>query len=143
MEVLKKLREERELKQQQVADFLNIHQVSYSQYENGKREPDITTLKKLASFFDVSIDYLLGYRSNNEIKSNVVIMREFDKLKETITERITIIEKMLVIDNSTTTNNNQKTIIKGGNGTLVNNGNMEIGVIHNIDTENDNKKRGK
>lgn len=57
---LEQLRYEKELTQQQMADILGITRQAYGNYENGKREPDFITIKKLASFFGVSLDYLLG-----------------------------------------------------------------------------------
>ena len=53
------LRKHQELTQADVANGINILQSTYSNYEQGTREPDFETLKKLANFFDVSIDYLL------------------------------------------------------------------------------------
>ena len=53
------LRKHQELTQAEVADGINILQSTYSNYEQGTREPNLETLKKLANFFDVSIDYLL------------------------------------------------------------------------------------
>ncbi len=46
--------------QRQVAEFLQIAQTSYIRYENGSSEPSLETLRKIADFFDVSVDYLLG-----------------------------------------------------------------------------------
>lgn len=46
--------------QLQVAKELNISQQNFCRYENGQNEPDITTLKKIADYFDVSLDYLCG-----------------------------------------------------------------------------------
>ncbi len=43
-----------------MADFLGITRQAYSKYENGQSEPDIETINKLADFFDVTTDYLLG-----------------------------------------------------------------------------------
>lgn len=57
---IKDLREDRDLLQKDVAEFLNISQTNYSKYELGKINIPINTLKKLALFFDTSIDYLLG-----------------------------------------------------------------------------------
>lgn len=57
---IKDLREDRDLLQKDIADFLNISQTNYSKYELGKINIPINTLKKLALFFDTSIDYLLG-----------------------------------------------------------------------------------
>ena len=48
------------LTQRQVADHLQIAQPSYIRYENGTSEPNLENLVKLADFFDVSVDYLLG-----------------------------------------------------------------------------------
>lgn len=59
-ERLKKLREERNFKQIDVCKILNLNKVTYWGYEKGKRQPDYDTLLKIANFFDVSVDYLLG-----------------------------------------------------------------------------------
>lgn len=57
---IKDLREDRDLKQKDVADILHISQTNYSKYELGKINIPIKTLKNLAIFFDTSIDYMLG-----------------------------------------------------------------------------------
>lgn len=56
---LKELREEQDLRQQQIAAYLNIRQNTYSQYENGQRSLPLDALIKLALFFNTSTDYLL------------------------------------------------------------------------------------
>jgi len=56
---LRQLREENELSQKVVADYLNVKQNTYSQYENEKRQLPIDILIKLAKFYDVSTDYIL------------------------------------------------------------------------------------
>ena len=48
------------LTQREVAKRLGISQPSYIRYENGKAEPSLENLVKLADLFDVSVDYLLG-----------------------------------------------------------------------------------
>lgn len=48
------------LTQRDVAKHLGIAQSSYIRYENGKSEPTLENLVKLADLFDVSVDYLLG-----------------------------------------------------------------------------------
>lgn len=65
---LKKLRQERGLTQQQVADELGITKATYSGYETGRREPDVFKIKALAKLFDVSGDDLLetGYVDTNK-----------------------------------------------------------------------------
>ena len=53
------LREENGLTQQAVADYLNVKQNTYSQYENGKRQLSVDVLIKLAKFYRVTTDYVL------------------------------------------------------------------------------------
>ena len=57
---IKQLRQEKGLKQEELAKEFGIAQQTISNYEKGIREPDISTLKKMADFFDVSLDFLLG-----------------------------------------------------------------------------------
>ena len=53
------LREDSDLSQQFIADFLHVSQRAYSRYENGERSIPIETLCTLADFYHVSVDYLL------------------------------------------------------------------------------------
>ncbi len=57
---LKDLREDSDISQIQMAELLHIKQNTYSQYENGKRQIPIETLVKIAIFYNVSVDYILG-----------------------------------------------------------------------------------
>jgi len=59
-ERLKRLREERDLTQLELAKILNIANSTLSLYESGKRHPDFETLQKIAKFFNVTTDFLLG-----------------------------------------------------------------------------------
>lgn len=59
-ENIKNLREDHDLTQKQVASFLNIKQTTYSKYELGKINIPIEIFIKLADYYDVSVDYLLG-----------------------------------------------------------------------------------
>ena len=63
-ERLEALRIEKSVTQKAIAEFLGIHEWTYQMYEYDKREPGKDDLIKLADYFDVSADYLLG-RSNN------------------------------------------------------------------------------
>lgn len=54
------LRKNRKLTQKELAVIIGIARTTYSGYENESREPDYETLQKIASFFNVSIDFLLG-----------------------------------------------------------------------------------
>lgn len=59
-EALVEQRKLNRLTQREVAKRLGISQPSYIRYENGKAEPSLVNLVKLADLFDVSVDYLLG-----------------------------------------------------------------------------------
>lgn len=59
-ERLKSLRLKRNLKQEEVAKELKIAVRSYCRYEYGEREPNASVLWRMADFFGVSIDYLVG-----------------------------------------------------------------------------------
>ena len=59
-EKLKRIRLKMNLTQKDVAKILGITRTAYANYEQGLREPDLLTLWKIADFFDVSVDYLLG-----------------------------------------------------------------------------------
>ena len=60
MNRIKVLRLERNIKQVDLAKAVSVSQAALSGYETGKYEPDFDTLKRIAEYFDVSIDYLLG-----------------------------------------------------------------------------------
>ena len=59
---LKELREDRDIKQKELADFLHIKQNTYSQYENGQRQLPVEILIKLAEYYNVTTDYILGLK---------------------------------------------------------------------------------
>lgn len=58
---LQKLRQSKNLSQQELSDTLNIGRSTLANYEQGKREPNFDTIKKVANYFNVSVDYLFGY----------------------------------------------------------------------------------
>ena len=62
---LRDLREDRDLKQKDMAEMLQIHQTTYSDYELGKLNIAIAVLHTLAEFYGVSVDCLLG-RTNQK-----------------------------------------------------------------------------
>lgn len=61
---IRDLREDRDLKQQQLADYLNCSQQVYSNYELGQRDIPTDILIRLSDFYGVSVDYLLGLTKN-------------------------------------------------------------------------------
>lgn len=69
MERLKELRLKKKLLQKDIADYLGVNRTTYVKYETGASQPDNDTLSRLADFFGVSVDYLLG-RENNIAKQD-------------------------------------------------------------------------
>lgn len=61
---IRDLREDRDLKQKDIAEYLKCSQVCYSYYENGQRDIPTDVLIKLSAFYDTSIDYILGQTDN-------------------------------------------------------------------------------
>ena len=57
---IRDLREDNDWKQEYVAEKLGVRQTTYSKYELGKINVPVDTLMKLADFYNVSVDYLLG-----------------------------------------------------------------------------------
>ena len=62
---IRDLREDKDLKQEDLAKLLNCTQACYSNYENGRRDIPTEVLKALADFYNDSIDYLLE-RTNDK-----------------------------------------------------------------------------
>ncbi|SDI17826.1 DNA-binding transcriptional regulator, XRE-family HTH domain [Alteribacillus persepolensis] len=78
-EQLVKLRKNNKKTQQDMADILGITRPAYTAYERGTRNPDYETLQKIADFFDVSTDYLLGRTDKNQSDWNAKLPELTDK----------------------------------------------------------------
>ena len=65
---LRGIREDRDIKQKEIAAYLNVSQNTYSQYETGVISLTAEVLIKLASYYNVSIDYLLDRTNNPHIQ---------------------------------------------------------------------------
>ncbi len=63
---LRDLREDRDLSQQEVANFLGMKQPQYSRYERGLRDVPSDVLIRLAQFYNTSTDYILGLTNNSK-----------------------------------------------------------------------------
>ena len=57
---LKDLREDSDLTQSMIADYLHVKQNTYSQYENGQRQIPLELLIALAEYYGTSLDYIVG-----------------------------------------------------------------------------------
>lgn len=91
-ELIRDLREDHDMKQKEVAKYLNISQQTYSNYENGRRYIPVWVVTALAKLYEVSTDYLLGADTscynginlNNVYLENVTVhdvMYDIQKLK--------------------------------------------------------------
>ncbi len=98
---LKELRELKKLSQDELSKIIGVSQKTYSNYEKHTTEPNINTLIKLANFFDVTIDYLLGRPFANE----------FGYLSDS--------EKKLVSNFRKMTTENQKKFLAQSDGVLI------------------------
>ena len=61
---LRSLREDRDMNQTQIAKILNMSQTGYSKYETGENDIPTNILIKLADYYGVSVDYILGRTDN-------------------------------------------------------------------------------
>jgi len=57
---IKKLREKKGVKQQEIAELINMHRSNYSKIENGQREIAVIALNKIANFFGITVDELIN-----------------------------------------------------------------------------------
>ena len=85
MNRIKDLREDRDLRQLDVAQAVGIDQRSLSNYETGKTNPDSETVIKLANFFGVTCDYLLGV-SNVNLMDHRAVIKELGDIKQRLEE---------------------------------------------------------
>lgn len=73
---LRQLRKQRKLTQEEVARKIGVARTTYAMYEQNSREPDNKTIQKLADYFQVSIDYLLGRETEGEDRQYGMFLRE-------------------------------------------------------------------
>lgn len=89
---LKELRKNNNLTQKNFCEIFKIAQPTLSLWENGEREPDCKTLKDIANFFNVSLDFLMDNEEN--IKENELTKLERILNKEDKERLITVIKAM-------------------------------------------------
>lgn len=97
--ILKKLREELNYTQAQVAQMLGVQRPTYSRYENNERQPDNETLKKLADIFDVSVDYLLGRtKERKATESTDITFDDFTYAMHNESKELSEEDKQMLLD---------------------------------------------
>lgn len=99
---LRKFRIEKKLSQQQLADVIGTTQQSINKYENHGTEPDIETLIKLADYFEISVDQLVGHSAPgskaprhelNLTREEILLVENYRKLSKPEQESIHLIIK--------------------------------------------------
>jgi len=97
-ENLKKLRQEKGNTLENLSDYLDISFQAISKWERGETYPDITLLPKIASYYNVSVDYLLGVEEVNLKQIAATLMTDYDPPVRIGAERATKIYKQLEED---------------------------------------------
>ena len=94
---LKEIRIERQKKQIEVAEAMNVVPATYSSWETGKTEPDLNKLTQLADYFQVTTDYLLG---REDYGTGIVEIRqparENKVMDKDLDERLNFIEEQFL-----------------------------------------------
>lgn len=85
--VIRKLRERKNMSQDELAEQLNITRQAISRYENGDRGVNQDLLFQLASIFDVKIDEFFPPLNNNYSKQKITKEEEFNLLKDTLKKK--------------------------------------------------------
>lgn len=83
---LKKLRKDKKLTQQQLADLFGMGISSICSYESGDRKPSYAVLKQYVSHFHVSSDYILGFDKRETIDVTGLSDSEIDSIKMLVTK---------------------------------------------------------
>lgn len=89
-EIIRDLREDRDLKQKDVADYLKMSRTTYNHYELGHTALNEDIIIKLSKFYDVTPNFILNYENKNEIDSTSLL-----KLTKVIKEENVDINKLI------------------------------------------------
>ena len=102
MNRIKELRKKNKLSQKELGKIVHLSQNTISSYEIGTAEPDLYTIKELAKFFNVTIDYLLG---SNEEDIILITKKDYQTIIETTYKINQIVKKLINSYNISTKNN--------------------------------------
>ncbi len=78
---IRTLREQRNIKQQEIADLIGMHRSNYSKIENGQREISVSALDKIAHFFNITIDELVHLDGELPEEVNIEDKTSMEQLK--------------------------------------------------------------
>ncbi len=93
-ENIKKLRHEKGITQENLADFLGVTFQSVSRWERGESYPDITVLPEIADFFKVSVDELLGVNKAIDEVELTKLLEEYDNLRWDAEHKWAVLDKL-------------------------------------------------
>lgn len=113
MKTLKELRKSKNLTTTELAKLIHVSKRTIENYESGKTNPDYDTLKKLATFYNVTVDFVLG-NENNVI---FISEKEYQELLN-VKKIIQNIEKRESIKNAQTYSTTNDNIQIGNNNTI-------------------------
>ena len=88
MNRIKQLRRNNNISQKELGKIVNLNQRTISNYETGIAEPDLYTIRKLAEYFNVSIDYLLGSDEENSIQITRKDLKTLKKITEILNKLV-------------------------------------------------------
>lgn len=95
-EIIRDLREDKDLKQSEVAELIGTTQQQYSKYENGNTEIPARVIVKLADFYGVSTDYLLNIQP--KVNQNQVFLSPKEKTLLTRWNKITKEQQRILLE---------------------------------------------
>lgn len=107
-EKLKLLRKQKNLSQEQIANYIGVGQTTYSRYEDLKTYPDIFTIKKLANLYGITIDQLVS--DIDEEEYTIKITEEERQALNSLVKKINTASSIRIESNINITNNNQVNI---------------------------------
>lgn len=97
---LKRLRQEKGLTQQKLADLLGISRSAIGMYERGEREPDFETSELIADFFNVRLDELISDKKDNNLILNINNILPLPEMKKIpVVGQIACGEPILAVEN--------------------------------------------
>ena len=88
---LKQIRTEKKLTQQELADKIGVNRVTYTNWENGNREPELDKVVELATELNCTVDYLLGLDDTNPLD----LLQDTEKLKNMSDDELNSLYKKL------------------------------------------------
>lgn len=92
---LREIRTEKKISMKKLGEIVGVSESAISLYETGKREPDQDTLKRIADYFKVSTDYLLG-RETPEVDRSAAMLQNANVLDELPPEALEDIDEFIM-----------------------------------------------